>query len=88
MVGDILSTIGDPEGRGRLSATSARRRPVRRGPDKLAWSYQTAGDKPMALKIARETVATAPESRERRSPWPICFRADEEYADSYPSSTV
>jgi Flp pilus assembly protein TadD len=83
MVGDILSTIGDPEG---ARAAYLQPRPgadqYAEARDKLAWSYQTAGDKPMALKIARETVATAPESREAAITLADLLRADEEYADS------
>ena len=58
MVGDILSNIGDLEG---ARAAYLQPKPgadqYAEARDKLAWSYQSAGDKPMALKIARETVA-------------------------------
>lgn len=61
MVGDILSETND------LDAARAAYRTPHPGAaeylsarDKLAWSYQKAGDKETALKIARETFAASP----------------------------
>lgn len=83
LVGDIMGDIGDVEG-----ARAAYLAP-RRGSDqfvaargKLAWTYQSDGDKAAALKIARETVAAAPNSPDAGANLADLLRADERYDES------
>jgi tetratricopeptide (TPR) repeat protein len=49
---------------------------------KLAWTYQNAGDHDRALKLARDTVAAAPASRDAAVTLADLLRDDEQYADS------
>lgn len=83
LVGDILSDAGDLDGAraawltpkaGSLEFVAAR--------GKLAWSYQGAGKKDEALKIGRETLAAAPDSREAATTLADLLRANERYDDS------
>ncbi|HZZ35301.1 MAG TPA: tetratricopeptide repeat protein [Caulobacteraceae bacterium] len=83
LVGDIMGSGGDPD-----SARAAYLRP-KPGSDqfvgargKLAWSYQSAGDKESALRIARETVSIMPASREAAVTLADILRADERYEES------
>jgi Flp pilus assembly protein TadD len=83
MVGDILASIGDTEGaRAAYLAPKPGSDQYVEARDKLAWTYQSAGDKPAALKFARETVTAAPASREAAITLADLLRADEQYADS------
>jgi tetratricopeptide (TPR) repeat protein len=50
--------------------------------DKLAWTYQNAGDHDQALQLARETLATAPASRDAAVTLSDLLRGDEQYAES------
>jgi len=83
MVGDILSSVGDTQG-----ARAAYRAPrfgsdqFVEARDKLAWSYQAAQDRQTALKLARDTVAQVPASREAAVNLADLLRADQQYADS------
>ncbi len=83
LVGDIMTNIGD------LDAARAAYLTPRRGSDqfvaargKLAWTYQAAGDKAAALKIARDTLAAAPVSQDAGSTLADLLRADERYDES------
>ncbi|MGI8839324.1 MAG: tetratricopeptide repeat protein [Caulobacteraceae bacterium] len=83
LVGDIMTDIGD------LDAARAAYLTPKRGSDefvaargKLAWSYQGAGNKEAALKIARDAVAAAPGSQDAGSTLADLLRADERYDDS------
>jgi tetratricopeptide (TPR) repeat protein len=49
---------------------------------KLAWTYQKAGDRDEALKIARDTVAAAPSSREAAASLADLLRANAQYTES------
>ncbi len=83
LVGDILAEAGDIEG-----ARAAFLTPKPGSDDyitargKLAWTYQTNGDKPQALKIAQQTVAAAPTSREAATTLADILQADERYDES------
>ena len=83
LVGDVLADVGDVEG---ARAAYARPQPgsdefvAARG--KLAWSYQTAGDKDSALKVARAALAAAPASRDASVTVAGLLRADERYDES------
>jgi tetratricopeptide (TPR) repeat protein len=83
LVGDIMTNIGDLDG-----ARAAYLTP-KRGSDqfvaahgKLAWTYQGAGDKQTALKLARETLAASPNSQDAGSTLADLLRADERYDES------
>ena len=83
LAGDILSDTKGLDGAraayraphpGSDQYTSAR--------DKLAWSYQKAGDKDTALKIARETFAAAPGDASVAVTLADLLRAGEHYEES------
>jgi Flp pilus assembly protein TadD len=83
MVGDIMGNIGDEDAaraaylapkRGSIQFVAAR--------GKLAWTYQSDGDKETALKIARETQAAAPNDQDAASTLADLLRADERYDES------
>jgi tetratricopeptide (TPR) repeat protein len=83
MAGDILSNDGDVDAAreaylvpkpGSDQFVSAR--------SKLAWSYQGAGDKETALKMARETLVADPGSRDASVTLADLLRADERYDES------
>jgi Flp pilus assembly protein TadD len=83
LVGDILSDVGDIDGArtayltpkpGSAEYVSAR--------SKLAWSYQGSDKKDAALKIGRETLAAAPDSREAATNLADLLRANERYDES------
>ncbi|HEY1752096.1 MAG TPA: tetratricopeptide repeat protein [Caulobacteraceae bacterium] len=50
--------------------------------DKLAWTYQSAGDHDTALKVARETLAAAPASRDAAANLADLLRGDDQYTES------
>jgi Flp pilus assembly protein TadD len=83
LVGDILTGVGDIDG-----ARAAYRTPKPGSADfvaarsKLAWSFQTAKMNEDALKLARETLAAAPRSREAAATLADLLRADEHYNES------
>jgi hypothetical protein len=78
MLGDLLQAAATPRARGGLSASPSRTRRVPAAQAKLAWSYQSAGDKETALKLARAAAATGdPEGRLTLSD---LLRANEKYA--------
>jgi tetratricopeptide (TPR) repeat protein len=49
---------------------------------KLAWTYQNGGDHDAALKIARNTAAAAPQSREAAASLADLLRANAQYTES------
>jgi tetratricopeptide (TPR) repeat protein len=81
MVGDILQQQGDVEG-----ARAAYEKPKPNSAEfpaaqaKLAWSYQAAGDKEQALKLARAAAATG--DYEGRLTLSDLLRADERYPEA------
>ncbi len=83
LVGDILSDVGDTQG-----AREAYQTPKPGTADyvaartKLAWSYQSDKHKDEALKVARETVAAEPDSRDAATTLADLLRADEHYDES------
>jgi len=83
LVGDLLAVSGDQEG---ARAAYARPRPgaerfvAARG--KLAWSFEEAGDGPQALKLAADTVQSAPGSREAAMTLAELLRDNGEYQKS------
>jgi Flp pilus assembly protein TadD len=81
LLGDILQEAGDVEG-----ARAAYAKPKAGSPEfpsaqaKLAWSYQTAGDKAGALKLARAGAASG--DSEARLTLADLLRADESYPEA------
>lgn len=81
MVGDLLAAQGDVAG-----ARDAYAKPKPGSPEyvaaqsKLAWTYQNAGDKETALKLARQAAASG--AIEGRMTLADLLRADERYAES------
>ena len=83
MVGDIMSDVGDTEAARAVYASPKNGSPQyveARG--KLAWSYQNAGDKPTALKLAKETLAAAPNDEQAALNLADLEQADEQFDDS------
>ncbi|HET6972278.1 MAG TPA: tetratricopeptide repeat protein [Phenylobacterium sp.] len=81
MVGDILQSQGDHDG-----ARAAYEKPKPNSAEfpaaqaKLAWSYQAAGDKEQALKLARAAAATG--DYEGRLTLSDLLRSDERYPEA------
>jgi tetratricopeptide (TPR) repeat protein len=81
MLGDILQSNGDSEG-----ARTAYEKPKPASPEfpaaqaKLAWSFQSAGDKVTALKMARAAAATG--DTEGRITLSDLLRANESYDEA------
>jgi tetratricopeptide (TPR) repeat protein len=83
LVGDVLGDSGDAEGaRAAFSrvSTGSPRYPDARG--RMAWSYQQAGDKANALKIARDTVQQQPSSDVARLNLADILRANDQFEES------
>jgi tetratricopeptide (TPR) repeat protein len=49
---------------------------------KLAWTYQNAGDQDQALRIARETLAAAPDDRDAAVTLSDLLRGDDQYPEA------
>jgi tetratricopeptide (TPR) repeat protein len=83
LVGDVLAGGPDPE-----SAREAylKVRPVSRdyvaARTKLAWNYEDAGEKTLALAMANDTAARFPADRDTAITLADLLRANERYADS------
>jgi Flp pilus assembly protein TadD len=83
LVGDVLADAGDIDGARKAYLTPKPGSPEfvsARG--KLAWSYQSAGDKDEALRVGHETLAAAPDSREAATNLADLLRANERFDDS------
>jgi tetratricopeptide (TPR) repeat protein len=83
LVGDILASAND------LEAAREAYMKAKPGSDqyvqaraKLAWSYQGAGEKEAALKVARDTALTAPNNRDAAVTLADILRAQEQYDES------
>jgi len=81
MLGDLLQSRGDNEGaRAAYNKPKANSAEFPAAQAKLAWSYQSAGDKETALKMARTAAATGdPEGRLTLSD---LLRANEQYDEA------
>jgi tetratricopeptide (TPR) repeat protein len=81
MVGDLMAEAGDQAA---SRAAYARPRPgsteYATAQSKLAWSYQNAGDKETALKLARQAAASG--EADGRMTLADLLRADEKFAES------
>jgi Flp pilus assembly protein TadD len=83
LVGDVLGASSDVDGAraafARVSNQSPRYADARA---RLAWSYQQAGDKENALKIAHETVQQLPSSDSARLNLADILRANDQFEES------
>lgn len=82
LVGDLLNSP-DPEAArfayAQVQPGSDRYVPAR---GKLAWSWQKTGDHDQALKVARDTLSAAPQSREAAATLADLLRANAQYTES------
>jgi Flp pilus assembly protein TadD len=83
MVGDLLADSDDPDGAraayAEVGPGSDRYLTAR---EKLAWSYQNGGEADQALKVARDTAAAAPASREAQITLADLLRENDQYPQS------
>jgi tetratricopeptide (TPR) repeat protein len=83
LVGDVLGASGDVDGsRAALAKIPPQSPRYADARSRLAWSYQQADDKEMALKIARETVQQAPSSQTARLNLADILRANQQFEES------
>jgi Flp pilus assembly protein TadD len=83
LVGDVLGAGGDSEGarQAYLKVAPASRDYIA-ARAKLAWNYQDAGDKDLALSSARDTLARAPTNQDAAITLADLLRANERFAES------
>ncbi|CAN5719032.1 tetratricopeptide repeat protein [soil metagenome] len=83
LVGDLLAQDDDEAGAreayARLPASSTHYVAAQ---TKLAWSYQTAGDKAKALAVAQQVAAAAPTDRDAQVGYADVLRANERWAET------
>ena len=85
LVGDLLADSDDEDGaRAAYAVVGPASSHYLTARQKLAWSYQNSGDSEMALKLARETAAAAPQSRAALVTLADLLREN----DQYPQSVV
>ncbi|HKP78531.1 MAG TPA: tetratricopeptide repeat protein, partial [Phenylobacterium sp.] len=81
MLGDLLQQNGDVDGaRAAYSKPRANSAEFPAAQAKLAWSYQSVGDKEGALRLARAAAATG--DRDARTTLSDLLRADEKYPEA------
>ena len=83
LVGDLLAqdddAIGARAAYAKVPASSTRYSAAQ---SKLAWSYQTAGDKAQAIAMAQQAATTAPKDRDAQIAYADILRANERWAES------
>jgi tetratricopeptide (TPR) repeat protein len=83
LVGDLLAQDDDAAGAreayGKVLASSTRYTAAQ---SKLAWSFQTAGDKAKAMAMAQQSAAAAPKDRDAQIAYADILRANERWAES------
>jgi tetratricopeptide (TPR) repeat protein len=83
LVGDLLSGSGDSDGaKAAYSQVTPGSESYVTARGKLAWSYQNDGDAQTALKLARETAAAAPSSRDAQITLADLLRENDQYPQS------
>ena len=82
LVGDLLAPADPDAARAAYAQVSPSSDRYVAARNKLAWTYQNAGDHETALKISRETVAAAPASREAAGTLADLLRGDSQFAES------
>jgi len=83
LVGDVMAATGDPQAArdayAKVPAGSPNYADARA---KLAWSYQTAGDKASALRLAGEAASANPTDRDAAVTYADLLRANDRYAEA------
>jgi tetratricopeptide (TPR) repeat protein len=83
LVGDLLAEDGDDTGAraayAKVDPASSRHVAAQ---SKLAWSWQTGGDKPKAIALAQQLAAAAPGDRDAQVTYADILRANERWAES------
>ncbi len=83
LVGDLLAQDDDQPGArdayAKVAPTSTRYVAAQ---SKLAWSYQTAGEKDKAVALAQQAAVAAPKDRDAQITYADLLRANERWADS------
>ncbi|CAN5369238.1 tetratricopeptide repeat protein [soil metagenome] len=83
LVGDLLAQddddVGAREAYAKVPATSPRYIAAQ---SKLAWSYQTEGDKAQALALAQHAAATAPKDRDAQVGYADLLRVNERWSEA------
>jgi tetratricopeptide (TPR) repeat protein len=83
LVGDLLAQDDDHAGAreayAKVAPTSVRYVAAQ---SKLAWSYQTSGDKARAVVLAQQAAAAAPKDRDAQITYADLLRANERWAES------
>jgi len=83
LVGDLLAQDDDHAGAREAYAKVAAASPrYIDAQSKLAWSYQTAGEKDKALALARQSAVLAPTDRDAQVTYADLLRANERWAES------
>jgi Flp pilus assembly protein TadD len=83
LVGDLLAQDDDAAGAreayAKIAPSSTRYTAAQ---SKLAWSFQTAGDKAKAVAMAQQSAAAAPKDRDAQIAYADILRANERWAES------
>ena len=82
LVGDLLSAPDPDSARAAYAQVEPNSDRYVAARAKLAWTYQNAGDQDEALKVARDTVAAAPNNREAAATLADILRANQQFTES------
>ena len=83
LVGDLLAQDDDDAGAREAYAKVPSGSPrYVAAQSKLAWSYQTGGDKPKAIALAQQVAIAAPQDRDAQITYADLLRANERWAES------
>jgi tetratricopeptide (TPR) repeat protein len=83
LVGDLLAQDDDDAGAREAYAKVLPGSPrYVAAQSKLAWSYQTGGDKPKAIALAQQVAVAAPKDRDAQITYADLLRANERWAES------
>ena len=83
LVGDLLAQDDDDAGAREAYAKVLPGSPrYVAAQSKLAWSYQSGGDKPKAVALAQQVAAAAPKDRDAQITYADLLRANERWAES------
>ena len=83
LVGDLLAQDDDDAGAREAYAKVPPGSPrYVAAQSKLAWSYQSGGDKPKAVALAQQVAAAAPKDRDAQITYADLLRANERWAES------
>jgi tetratricopeptide (TPR) repeat protein len=82
LIGDLLTPADLDAARAAYARVSPASDHYVEARGKLAWTYQNAGDETQALKLARDTAASVPQSRDAAVTLADLLRSDEQFAAS------